>query len=171
MRDILPWRWGGLRRWQRDEEPTGGFRDQMEALHKEMDRLFENAMSSSWGEPLLTRPMLREAVMPVIDETEDEKAFHISVELPGMEEKDVEITLSDRRLTIQGEKKQDKEEERKDFYRRERSYGSFRRTLELPGEVDASAIEASFKKGVLMIELPKTKEAQAKVKHIDIKAA
>jgi len=62
-------------------------------------------------------------------------------------------------------------EEGKDFYRRERSYGEFRRTIELPGEVDESRIEASFRKGVLKIELPKTKEAQKKVRQIDIKAA
>jgi HSP20 family protein len=109
--------------------------------------------------------------MPDIDETEDEKAFHVSIELPGMDEKDVHITLSGRLLTIRGEKKEDEKEEGKDYYRRERSFGTFRRTLELPGEVDESNIEASFKRGILKVELPKTKEAQEKVKHIAVKAA
>lgn len=171
MQDMTPWRWGGLRRWRRDDEPFGDIRTQMESLHKEMDRLFESMITPSWGEPLMTRAMLGESVTPVIDEREDDKAYHVSVELPGMEKKDVEITLADRRLTIQGEKKQDKKEEGKDFYRRERNFGAFRRTLILPMEVDESAIEASFKNGVLNIELPKTKEAQAKIKHIDVKAA
>jgi len=170
-REIAPWKWGGLRRWQREEEPFGGFRQQMEALHKEMDRLFDDMSSESLHGSLFPQAWGRELLMPDIDETEDDKAFHVSVEQPGMNEKDVDITLSDRQLTIRGEKKQDKEEEGKDFYRRERNYGAFRRTIELPGEVDESKIEASFKKGVLTIELPKTKEAQEKIRHIDVKAA
>ena len=110
-------------------------------------------------------------MMPDIDQTEDDKAFHMSIELPGMDEKDVDITLSSRLLTIRGEKKQEEKEEGKYFYRRERTFGSFRRTLELPGEVDESKIEASFKRGVLKIELPRTKEAQNRIKHIAVKAA
>jgi HSP20 family protein len=170
-RELAPWRWGGLRRRHRDEEPVGGFRQQMDVLHNEMDRLFEDMLSESWTGSLFPRSMRQEMLMPDIDETEDDKAFHVTVELPGMDEKDVDITLTDRRLTIRGEKKQDKKEEGKDYYRRERGYGAFQRSIELPGEVDASAIEASFRKGVLSIELPKTREAQEKIKHIEIKAA
>ncbi len=117
---------------------------------------------TAWGHDL---------TMPKIDETEDDKAFFVSIELPGMDEKDVDIMLSGRLLTIRGEKKEDEKEEGKDYYRRERKFGSFRRTLELPGEVDESKIEAFFKKGVLRIELPRTEEAQSKIKHIDVKAA
>lgn len=120
---------------------------------------------------LVPREWGRNLMMPDIDQTEDDKAFHMSIELPGMDEKDVDITLSGRLLTIRGEKKQEEKEQGKDFYRRERTFGSFRRTLELPGEVDESKIEASFKKGVLRIELPRTKEAQNKIKHIAVKAA
>lgn len=171
IRDIAPWKWGGLRRGEPTEMPFGGFRWQMDMLHKDMDRLFDDMMDRP------TRPFLtgefwdRKAVMPDIDETEDEKAFIINVELPGMDEKDVDITLSGRLLTIRGEKKVDEKEEDKDFYRRERKFGAFRRTLELPGEVDEKAIEASFRKGVLTIHLPKTKEAKEKVRHIAVKAA
>jgi len=171
IRDIAPWKWGGLRRWGRDEEPRGGFFEQMESLHKEMDRLFQEMSSESFRGSMFPQAWGRDLMLPDIDETEDDKAFHISVELPGMDEKDVDITLSERQLTIRGEKKQDKAEEGKDFYRRERNYGSFRRTIELPGDVDESKIKASFKKGVLNIELPKTKEALEKIKHIEVKAA
>jgi HSP20 family protein len=143
----------------------------METLHKEMDRLFDEMTSEPARRALFPQAMGRDLVMPDIDETEDEKAFHVSIELPGMDEKDVDITMSGRLLTIRGEKKEDEKAEGKDFYRRERNYGAFRRTLELPGEVDASKIEASFKKGVLRVELPKTKEAQEKIKHIAVKAA
>lgn len=171
LREIAPWKWGGLRRWQREDEPFEGFRRQMESLHSEMDRLFGDIAGDTFRGSMFPEALGRELVMPQIDETEDEKAFHVSAELPGMDEKDVDITLSDRRLTIRGEKKRDEKEEGKDFYRRERSYGAFRRTIELPGEVDESKIEASFKKGVLRVELPKTIEAQKKIRHIDVKAA
>lgn len=171
LREIVPWRWGGLRRWEHDEGPFGSFRKQIEYLHREMDRLFDDMTGEQTSGYFTPMAWGREFTMPQIDETEDEKAFYVSIELPGMAEKDVDITLSGRLLTIRGEKKEGEKEERKDFYRRERRFGTFRRTLELPGDVDESKIEASFKKGVLHIELPKTKEAQAKVKHIDVKAA
>lgn len=171
LREIVPWRWGGLRRWEPNEGPFGGFRRQMETLHKEMDRLFDEVSSVPARPAFYPQGWGRNLVVPDIDEIEDDKAFHVSIELPGMDEKDVDITLSGRLLTIRGEKKEVEKEEGKDFYRRERNYGAFRRTLELPGEVDETKIEASFKKGVLTIELPKTAEAQEKIKHIAVKAA
>ena len=171
LREIVPWRWGGLRRWEPDEGPFGAIRRQMETLHREMDRVFDEMSTETMHTPFMPTAWGRELAMPNIDETEDDKAFYVNIELPGMDEKDVDITLSGRLLTIRGEKKEDEKEEGKDYYRRERKFGSFRRTLELPGEVDESKIEASFKKGVLHIELPRTKEAQSKIKHINVKAA
>jgi len=171
LREIVPWRWGGLRRWEAEEGPFVGFRRQMETLHREMDKMFEELSSEPVHKTFAPQAWGREMLMPDIDETEDEKAFHVSIELPGMDEKDVDITLSGRLLTIRGEKKEEEKEEGKDFYRRERTFGSFRRTLELPGEVDESKIEASFKKGVLKVDLPRTEEAQKKIKHIAVKAA
>lgn len=171
LREIVPWRWGGLRRWEPEEGPFGTIRRQMDTLHREMDRLFDEMSTESVRPSFTPFAWGREFAMPHIDETEDDKAFFVSVELPGMDEKDVDVTLSGRLLTIRGEKKEDEKEEGKDYYRRERKFGSFRRTLELPGDVDESKIGASFRKGVLKIELPRTKEAQAKIKHIDVKAA
>ena len=171
LREIVPWRWGGLRRWEPTEVPFGGFRRQMESLHKEMDRLFDEMTSEPARRAFNPQTLGHDLVMPDIDEVEDDKAFHVSIELPGMDEEDIDITLAGRVLTIRGEKKEDEKEEGKEFYRRERTYGAFRRTLELPGEVDETKIEASFKKGVLTIGLPKTAEAQEKIKHIAVKAA
>jgi HSP20 family protein len=168
--DIVPWRWGGLRRWEPEARPFESFRREVDALHREMDRLFEGM----WGEGAGPLPMLewaRGEVVPQLDVTEDDKAFHVKVDLPGMDEKDVDITMSDRMLTIRGEKKEEKEAKEGDYYRRERACGTFRRSIEIPAAVDTSKIEASFSKGVLTIELPKTKEAQEKTKHISIKAA
>lgn len=107
---------------------------------------------------------------PRIDETEDESAYHIEVELPGMDQKDVEVIYSDGLLTVSGEKKQESEEKEKNYYRRERSFGSFQRVLQIPGLVKESDIKASFKKGVLQIDLPKSEEAKKATKKIAVKA-
>jgi HSP20 family protein len=169
--DIVPWRRGGLRRWEREGRPFDSFRREMESLHRDMDRLFEGLWSEGFGSSLVPETWARGEIMPQLDIAEDDKAFAVKVDLPGLDEKDVEVTLSDRVLTIRGEKKEDKETKEKDYYRRERAYGAFRRSIEIPAAVDAAKIEASFKKGVLTIQLPKTKEAQEKIKQIEVKAA
>jgi HSP20 family protein len=92
---------------------------------------------------------------PSTDMSETEKAVEIAVELPGMEAKDVEITLRDGMLVIQGEKREEKEEKKKNIYRLERQFGSFHRTLRLPDNVREDGIEAAFDKGVLKITIPK----------------
>ena len=171
LKQIIPWRWGGFRSWEDEDRPFESFFQGMDSLHKEMNLLFEDFRKSNGRPSLITKPWDYAPLNPRLDETEDEKAFHVQIELPGMGQEDVDITLTDGLLTIRGEKKQEEEEEGKDFYRSERSFGSFRRTLPIPVEVDESKIEASFKKGILSIEFPKTAEAQKKVKHIKVKAA
>lgn len=171
LKELVPWRWGGLRRWEEEERPFQAFRREMETLHREMDRLFEDFWRGAGRPSLLPEAWAFGDVSPRVDESEDDKAYHVALEVPGMDEKDVEVTLSDGLLTIRGEKKQEEEEKGKDFYRKERAFGAFRRTLPIPGEVDESKIKASFEKGVLTIDLPKTEEAQKKVKHIEVKAA
>jgi HSP20 family protein len=171
LRELVPWRWGGLRRWEEEDQPLHAFRTEMESLHREMDRLFEDLWRGAGRPSTLPEAMHLGDVYPRVDETEDDKAYHVAVELPGMDEKDVEVTLTDGLLTIRGEKKQVEEEKGKDFYRKERSFGSFRRALPIPGEVDESKIKASYKKGVLIVDLPKSEAAQKKVRHIDVKAA
>ncbi len=171
IKQIIPWRWGGLRSWEDEDRPFESFLHRMDSLHKEMDHLFGDFWKGSERHPLMTESPGHFHVTPLIDETEDEKAFFIKVELPGMDQEDVDITLTDGRLTIRGEKKREEEEKGKDFYRHERSFGSFRRSLPIPVEVDESKIEASFKKGVLSIKLPKSDEARKKVKHIHVEAA
>ena len=171
IKQIIPWRWGGLRSWEDENRPFESFLQRMDSLHKEMDHLFGDFWKGNERHTLMTESHGKFHVNPLIDETEDEKAFFIKVELPGMDQEDVDITLTDGRLTIRGEKKREEEEKGKDFYRHERSFGSFRRSLPIPVEVDESKIEASFKKGVLSIKLPKSDEARKKVKHIHVEAA
>lgn len=168
LKEMVPWRWGGLHRWEADERPRDAFRREIDSLHREMDRLIDDFWQGPGRSSLAS---FTGRLMPQVDESEDDKAYHVRVELPGMDKGDVDVSLSDGMLTIRGEKKEDEEEKGKDFYRRERHFGSFRRMIPVPGEVDETKIDASFKKGVLYVDLPKTAEAQQKVKHIEVKAA
>lgn len=168
--DLVPWRWGSLRRFDEDRS-FDAFRTEMDSLHRSIDRLFADAWGGSSTPSLLSDTWTAAKITPRLDVVEDEKAFHVTVELPGMTDKDLAVSVTDRVVTIRGEKKEDKEKKDKDVYRRERAYGSFRRAIELPGDVDAGKIEAAFKDGVLTIDLPKTQEAQDRVKQIPVKAA
>ena len=109
--------------------------------------------------------------MPAVDVTDSEKMYEITAELPGMDEKSIEVRVSDGNLTIKGEKEEETEQKKKDYYMRERRFGSFERSFEVPESVDLNKIEASFKKGVLTVTLPKKVEAQKPAKKIEVKAA
>jgi HSP20 family protein len=135
-------------------------------LRREMDSLFDNFFRGFDLEPFESR---MGAFSPKVDVTENDKEIKISAELPGMEEKDIDVSLQKDMLTIKGEKKEEKEDKGKDYYRMERSYGSFSRTIPLPVEVETDKVEAKFKKGVLSITLPKTAKAVAETKKIAVK--
>jgi HSP20 family protein len=100
-----------------------------------------------------------------------EKGYEIAAELPGMDEKNIEVKLVNGTLTIKGEKQEEKEEKKKDYYVNERRFGSFERSFAVPESVDEAKIEAAFKKGVLTVTLPKKAEAQTPAKKIEVKAA
>ncbi|KJR41074.1 heat shock protein Hsp20 [Candidatus Magnetoovum chiemensis] len=107
---------------------------------------------------------------PKVDVVETDKEFNISVELPGIDEKDIDVSLTKDSLTIKGEKKEEKEDKHTGYYHRERYYGSFTRTIPMTCEIDADKVKAEFKNGVLSINLPKTQEAQKAVTKITVKA-
>jgi len=134
------------------------------SLQREIDRLFDDFAR---GFPTFGNG--KADLLPSMDVTETDKQIEITAELPGLEEKDVQINVADNLLTIRGEKKAEKEEKDKDYRLIERSYGSFERTLELPDGVNADAIQASIAKGVLKVTVPKPAPAQSK--KIDVKAA
>jgi HSP20 family protein len=102
------------------------------------------------------------AHVPSIDVVENEKELRITAELPGLEEKDVEVTLDQGVLSLRGEKRFEHEEQGNNFHRVERSYGTFHRAIYLPVDVNADKIEASFRQGVLTVTLPKSEKAQPK---------
>lgn len=108
--------------------------------------------------------------VPAVDVAEDEAGYKITAELPGLDEKNIEVSLSGDRLVIKGEKRQEKEEKGKNFYLSERSYGSFQRAFRLPDGVDPDKVAATFSKGVLTVTLPKTAQAQQQQKKIEVKA-
>ncbi|HOD13928.1 MAG TPA: Hsp20/alpha crystallin family protein [Spirochaetota bacterium] len=107
---------------------------------------------------------------PRVDVQEDEKAVYVKAEIPGLDEKDLNVTLHNTMLTISGEKKAEKKEEGKDrnYYYCERSFGSFSRTIELPEGIKADGVKAHYKNGVLEIELAKDEKAQPKKITIDV---
>src|SRR6516165_3887496 len=156
-------------------EPASAMREwrPFEALHREIDRLFDDFGGGFWRSPFrrsvfdlepFWRRELTWETSPAMDIAETEKAYKITAELPGMSESDVEVVASDGGITIKGEKK-------KDYYLSERRYGSFERRLQIPEGVDADKIEATFKKGVLTVTLPKKAEAQKPEQKISVKAA
>jgi len=120
-------------------------------------------MDRVWDSFLEGRPMRRAGEwLPSIDVSETKSDLVIKAELPGMDSKDIDISLSNGFLTIKGEKNQEKEEKDENYYLIERSYGSFTRSVRLPREVQSDKITASFKNGVLRVTLPKSEEAKKK---------
>jgi HSP20 family protein len=151
----------------------------IEQMRKQIDRMFDDFGTDFWHAPSRTlfdmepgwRRDLGWEKMPPVDVVEKEKAYEISAELPGMDEKDIDVAVSNGVLTVKGEKKETREEKQKDYYVSERHYGSFARSFRVPDDVDPKKIEAKFEKGVLAVTLPKTAAAQKPEQKIAIKAA
>jgi HSP20 family protein len=146
MFDILPWK-------RKKENHATELRQEIDNLY---DRFFEpNFLQASylfgkgkWG--------------PKIDISEGRKDITVRAEIPGIEAKDFDISIDGRLLTIKGEKKQEQREEEETYYRLERAYGYFNRTIELPAEVNPDKVDARYKRGILKIKLRKSKENESK---------
>lgn len=138
------------------------------SLHRDVNRAFEDMFKGFGGAPSVWDG--NGAALPKIDMKETEKGVEVSAELPGVEEKDIELELDDDVLTIKGEKRLEKEEkdEKTGYHLMERSYGSFARSIRLPYAVKADAVTAEFDKGVLKVACPKPEEALATTKKIQI---
>jgi HSP20 family protein len=154
-------------------------RQPFDSLRREVDRLFEEFDLGFWRSPFRRsvfdiEPLWRRewtwGAVPAVDIAEKDKAYEITAELPGMDEKDIEVKIAAGNLTIKGEKHEEKEEKKKGYYLQERHYGSFGRRFRIPEGVDADKIEASFKRGLLRVTLPKTPEAQKPEKKIKVKS-
>jgi len=139
------------------------------ALQQEIDRLFDGFSQGFGGFPANFAGFPSRQLLPSMDLSETDKEIEITAELPGLEEKDIFLNVTDHVLTIRGEKKNEREETRKDYHLVERSYGSFARSVQLPDGVNADNIKAVMSKGVLKVTVPKPAPAQSK--KIDVKAA
>lgn len=144
--------------------------DPFEALQQEVERVFDRFNGFRTWPAFLSRPWPAlfddQNFVPSLEVIESDTAIEIAAELPGMDEKDVEISVADGSLTIRGEKKFERDEKQKNYRLVERSYGSFERTLAMPAGVETSKIKAKLNKGVLKVEIPKS--AAAKAQHVKI---
>jgi HSP20 family protein len=145
LNEIIPWKNEG-RRLARARTSS----DPLALFHRRIDSLFEDLFGGR-----LSGPFGAEGFAPQIDLSETEKEVRVTAELPGLDEKDVEVTLTANVLTLKGEKKEEHEEEKGDYYHSERSYGFFERSVQLPEGVDPDKAEAKFKKGVLRVSIPR----------------
>jgi HSP20 family protein len=164
--DIVPWKKNETRVPVQHNQDQDTFLD----LRSQMNRLFDEFFEGPFGlSPFSGESSFVSDFALRLDISETDKDVTISAELPGLEPDDINISLERNALIISGEKRAEKEEKGKRYYRAERSYGSFHRSIPLPKEVDEDKIDATFKRGVLKVKLPKTKAAQQKSRHITIK--
>jgi len=167
-KSLIPWR-------RKDESVTKRWDDShpFEALHRQMNELFEGFFDdfglAHWPVPRSSMSELA-GLSPRFEVSETDDAIQVTAELPGMDEKDIEVTLENSLLTVKGEKKSEREEKKKNYYFTERSYGHFQRVVPLPTGVEEEEVKAKFKKGVLSITLPKTEQAKKQGKRIDVTA-
>lgn len=135
---------------------------------KEFDS-FHDTIQKYFEDFSLTRSSLRETFSPKIDISEEKNQIIVEAEIPGVNKEDLKITLQDNILTLEGEKKKVDQEKEKNFYRIERTYGSFKRSFNLPYDVDSEKVEAKFEDGLLMISLQKFEEKKKIEKNIKLK--
>jgi HSP20 family protein len=161
LRDMVPWR---------KQVPTNPA-DHFASFREQMDRLMNDFWSDFPGTSLAPRFEGKLGTfMPTVEVSEDKDKVKVTAELPGMSESDIQLTLAanGEQLLIKGEKKLEEERKEESFYRSERVYGSFQRTLHLPTRVDPEKVNATFKDGVLTVNMVKRPEAESGSRQIRI---
>lgn len=160
IRDLIPWaRKEGTLAREGEESPVLALQRDLNRVFDNYWRRFDQAVAGFSG-----------AVAPRVDVCETDNELEVTAELPGMEEKDIDVSVTADALIIKGEKKSEREETRKGYYVSERTYGSFFRSVPLPPGVETDKANAQFKNGVLSVTLPKTAEAKSKVKKVEVKS-
>lgn len=161
VRDLIPWGRNETPTLYRDDE-----RDPFLSLHREVNRVFDDVFRGfDMRLPTFGRSPSA-AGWPSVEVSDGEKEIRITAEIPGMDEKDVEVLLDDGVLTLRGEKRSETEDKDRQFS--ERFYGRFERRIPLGSELEEDKVNAAFKNGVLTVTLPKTQRAQSKAKRIAI---
>lgn len=165
VRDLIPQNWAWWRKGE-GREPTRWSEDAREPLvnfHREVNRLFDDFFHAFESR----RPWFGGGGWPTVEIDESDREIVVTAELPGMEEKDVEVLLEQGMLTLRGEKSTTDDRHRQFS---ERFYGRFERRLPLPVEIDEDKVEASFRNGLLRITLPKAESARSQVRRITLKS-
>lgn len=158
---MAPWTRGGKLVPLRDRFFTDPGFPEMDQLFKEMTQGFDMR-------PLQFKER-HGCFNPRLDVLEKENALEVSVELPGMNAKEIDLSIQEGVLTIHGEKKYKEEKKEARRYRQERAFGTFHRTISLPPEIEEEKVEATFDQGILKIILPKIKEVPKNIRHIQVK--
>ncbi|MCB1143292.1 MAG: Hsp20/alpha crystallin family protein [Leptospiraceae bacterium] len=163
LRNLIPWN-----SKKKSTEVSHPYRDPFYELHRDMNQLFQSFFQD-WNisDPYSETSMGRFA--PRINVSETDKEIRIEAELPGIDEKEIDVQLKDDVLIIKGEKKSEQKEERENYYVMESSYGSFYRSIQLPDEIDKNKIDAHFKNGIMKITIPKLETASNSQKKIPIR--
>lgn len=169
LKKLSPWNWFKKERQQTEPESAAlpvqreGAEHPLMRMHRELDRVFEE-MTRGFGLPSLAGAFpavpeqggLASILRPRLDIAEDDKAYTITVEVPGVSRDDVDLSVDDGALVIRGEKRQSSEDRQDNYHCIERSYGRFQRVLDLPQDADEDNIGARFADGVLTITVPKS---------------
>lgn len=165
-RELTPWRTPSMQTFGRD--PFATFR-------REMDRLFDDffapAEARSFSPAAQGQAQAQGMIMPSVDVHETDQAYTVTAELPGIDQKDIELSLDDNVLTLRGEKRSERHEEDGGRRYSERSFGRFERSIPFAAEVDADRVEATCENGLLKITLPKNANARDKSRRIEVKGA
>lgn len=163
IKELIPWA-----RKEHMSAPDTGPDNPVATLQRELNDVFDN-FRQRFGQSLGSFDWPWGGGDAKSDVVATDEAVEVSIELPGMDMDDIEVSATDDLLTVKGEKKVERQEEKKGYYLSERSYGAVYRTIPLPPGVDGDKAEASFRNGVLTIRLPQTAEAQSKVRRIEVK--
>ena len=145
--------------------------NRMNSLQREFNQFFDNVAGNWRSSPIvLESEKFFNRFVPSINVRENDKEITVTAELPGLEEKDIHVTHSDKELILEGEKKIENRDEKDTAHIIESSYGSFRRIIGLPSTIDLTKIDAKFKNGILTITMPKSDKAKEDVKKIEVKS-
>ncbi len=164
---LIPWRDNKPQVPARRED----YLDPFVSFRREMDRMFDDFFQGFGSRSLRSVGNGWQGLTPTIDVAETDKELVVTAELPGLDDKDFEVTLAGDMLTIKGEKKAEHEQRNGDGYYMERRFGSFSRSIPLPFEVKDEKVDARYDKGILTIRVPKPSDAQKAVRRIEVKAA
>lgn len=170
---LTPWNW-----FKKEEEQTSKTQNTLPItrdnplgrLHQEIDQLFESVLRGTPLSPFrhMDQTWMGGMMLPKVDIAEESKHYAITVEVPGVEEKDIDVTIADGTLTIRGEKRHEQENHDRQYHRVERSYGAFQRVISLPNDSKEDAVEAKFKNGILTMTVPKNPGAKSAGRKIAI---